>query len=33
MNDGFRLVTPSPVYDMDTHIFKVTVFTIQATYK
>jgi len=31
MNDAFRLV--NHVYDMDTYIFKVNVFTEQATYE
>jgi len=31
MNTIFRLV--DPVYDMDTYIFKVNVFTKQATYE
>jgi len=31
MNNVFRLM--NPVYDMDTHIFKVNVFTKQANYE
>ena len=31
MNNVFRLV--NPVYDMDTYIFKVNVFTKQAKYE